>query len=321
MEAASQIDQMRTVKYTSTEIYSLKWSFDDTLLACAEGNGHVSIYDTSLNQKRDIDCKLLESMPLFSIRWRPDKGLTRHVLLIASSEGALLHCHATTGKIIHSIVLPNNQALCCDYSPEGDFFASGWKDSIVRVYDDNTKQQIVELKRYGDKLGHSNRVYSVKWTSPTTLFSAGWDNNVYMWDLRTNCVEKYFHGAYISGDAIDVYEDLLLTLDCSIDNQLKVWSVGQGQIIHAATLEKDGKPFKGYTAQFSKDNGNMIFLGGSGNYQGYLLNSGVYTNIFAFSNMIAPIYTCDFGNITSKVAFGTGDGTICEFRVNSSDST
>lgn len=321
MEAARAIELSHAFRDTPSEVYSVRWNPDDSYLATASSNGIVNLYDNSLQHKLKIDCKIKHSLPLCCVRWRPDKGLTKNIILIASSEGAVLQYQATTGKQIFSASLPENQALCCDYSPEGDNFAVGWKDQIVRVYDDSTKQYL-ELKQQIDQMGHSNRVLSIKWPTSNVIFSAGWDNNVFMWDVRLSAPVKCFNGAYVIGDAMDVFDDTLVTVDGSLNDQLKIWSISQGRMIYSSTLNQGGKPLKGYTIQFSKcNNGAMIFVGGSGNFQGYFLNSRTYAPFSAISQMQAPIYTCDFGNVTGKVAIGTGDGLISEFRLANNNNS
>ena len=73
-----------------------------------------------------------------------------------------MHWHSSSGKVIYSVLLEDNQALCCDYRPDANFFAVGCKDTSIKVYDESTKQLNCELKRQGDYVGHSNRVFSVK---------------------------------------------------------------------------------------------------------------------------------------------------------------
>ncbi|OMJ83243.1 hypothetical protein SteCoe_15898 [Stentor coeruleus] len=329
MEPSRQVDLVHTYKETDSSIYSIRWNFDDLLLATASVNGYVSIYETFSNQnptqninqnsyqlKQSLDCKVKQRLPLCNIRWRPEKGLNKGILMVASSEGAVLHWQASTGRLLNTIFFPENQALCCDYSPDGENFAIGWKDMAVKIYDDNTKQLVKELRRSGENSGHGNRILSVKWQSSNIVFSAGWDNNVYMWDLRSRAPVKFFQGAFLTGDAMDVFEDTIATVDCSLSDQLKIWSVSQGRLIHSVLLEQGGRPLKGYTLQFSKNNdAAMIFVGGSGNLQGYFLNSRLYTILNTISQIQAPIYTCDFGNQSSKIALGTGDGTIYEFHI------
>lgn len=311
MESNRPMELLQSIKDGTSEIYSIRWNEDDTQLACAKGNGFVNIYNSDLELKQVLDCKITENLPISSIRWRPEKGLTKNVLIAATSEGGLLHWHTSTGKLIHTLVIEDNQALCCDYSPDADTIAVGCKDNSIRLIDDSIKEVSSELKRHGDQIGHSNRVFSVKWADDNILFSAGWDQNIMMWDVRTGTACKHFHGPDICGDSIDVYEDKLICVDACIHDQLKVWSISQGQLINQVNLVHQGKPFKGYTAQFSKNNAaEIIFAGGSGHCQGYFFNSHTMNMISSISHLQSSIYTSDFGNLSQKFAVGTADGSI-----------
>ena len=318
MDRNKSIELSRSIKDGDSEIYSVRWNSDDTQLACAKGNGHITIYNSNLECLQDLDCKIDSNLPLCSIRWRPDKGLTKNVLIAASTEGAIMHWHTSSGKLIHTLLLEaDNQALCLDYSPSSEFFAVGCKDLTIKIVDDTTKEISSVLRKHGDSLGHSNRVFSLKWGDPNTLFSAGWDNNILMWDIRTRVVSKFFHGPNILGDCIDVYEDKLLCADGSIHNQLKIWSISAGEIIYTTELSLFGKPFVGYTAQFSKINrAETFFLGGSGNYQGYFYQTSNYNPLNALTHLTRSVYTCDFGNSTNIFALGTADGNVNIFKVD-----
>ena len=114
---------------------------------------------------------------------------TRSVLLCSTATGAILHWHATSGKLLHRIqLIPENQALCLDYSTGAINFAVGCRDAVIRIYDEATKQisNVLEGSGDTDAVGHSNRIFAVKFYSTQLLLSGGWDNTIYLWDLRSN---------------------------------------------------------------------------------------------------------------------------------------
>lgn len=49
-------------------------------------------------------------MPVTTVRWRPNtaQGKTKNVLLAGTSDGAILHWHATSGKLVHTEMLHDN---------------------------------------------------------------------------------------------------------------------------------------------------------------------------------------------------------------------
>ncbi|CAN0208705.1 unnamed protein product, partial [Hapterophycus canaliculatus] len=69
------------------------------------------------------------------------------------------------------------EALCCAFSGDGEFFAVGASDGVVRVYSDNTRDLLVELKPgIARGSGHSSRIFSVKFhpDDPNIIVSGGW---------------------------------------------------------------------------------------------------------------------------------------------------
>ena len=71
--------------------------------------------------------------------------------------------------------------MALDYAPNGKGFATGGKDNLLRVYDEETKQIVSKLS--GIKWhaqGHNNRIFAVKYKPDDSnmLVSGGWDQNV-----------------------------------------------------------------------------------------------------------------------------------------------
>jgi hypothetical protein len=124
----------------------------------------------------------------------------------------------------------------------------------------------------------------------------------------------------IEGDSIDALGDTLVSLNYSMKDQLKVWSISQGTVLLSESYEHMGKAFKWYTVQFSKleSGGDMVFIGGSGHEQGYFIGTRTYRAVSLISNLSRPIYTCDFANFNPKLALGCADGTIniCLLNLN-----
>lgn len=69
------------------------------------------------------------------------QGKTKNVILVTTADGAILHWHGTSGKILHTTTFQENQALCCDYTLDATAYSVGCKDFSVQIYDEETKQQ------------------------------------------------------------------------------------------------------------------------------------------------------------------------------------
>jgi WD40 repeat protein len=116
-------------------------------------------------------------------RWKPQESdsKTAAILVSVCSNGDITYWHAPTGKSIITISedIPSD-LYALDFSKAGDFLAGGGKDYSVKIYDDSTKSLVMVLHAAGTtNVGHSNRVFSVKFTDdPNILLSGGWDNTV-----------------------------------------------------------------------------------------------------------------------------------------------
>jgi WD40 repeat protein len=105
-----------------------------------------------------------------------------------------------------------------DFKQDATQFATGGKDTVVRIYDEQTKQCLVSMERgqgYGPmaSTGHSNRVFSVKFHpgDPNVVLSGGWDNTVLVWDARTGTSVRSIYGPHLCGDSLDIQGDVVLT--------------------------------------------------------------------------------------------------------------
>lgn len=113
-------------------------------------------------------------------------------------------------------------------------FATGGSDTIVRVYDEQTRKKKLELAGGGTgEPGHSNRVFSVKFDKDdeNLIISGGWDNNVKVWDLREGAAVRSIYGPYICGDALDIHDGYILTGSWRGDNQVQLWDLGTSENI------------------------------------------------------------------------------------------
>ena len=43
------------------------------------------------------------------------------------------------------------------------------------------------------------------------MLSAGWDNTIQIYDLRIGLTVGSIYGPHVSGDSLDVFEDIILT--------------------------------------------------------------------------------------------------------------
>ena len=65
------------------------------------------------------------------------------------------------------------------------------------------------MKEKGKLMGHGNRVYCVKFNKgdQNILVSGGWDNNIFVYDMRYRGPVHAIYGPHICGDSIEFKRD------------------------------------------------------------------------------------------------------------------
>lgn len=60
--------------------------------------------------------------------------------------------------------------------------------------------------------GHASRIFCCKFhpTEPNVLLSGGWDNTIQIYDIREGRTVAYIGGPHVSGDSIDIYDDMIV---------------------------------------------------------------------------------------------------------------
>lgn len=296
----------------NADTLSVQFNLDDTHLAVGCSDSFVRIYSVTGHNIRNLNCKATgESPSITSIRWRPSKGMTQNVLFATTGDGNVTHWHATSGKLLSSFSLENTQILCSDIGKNGDFFALGCNDMSVKVYDENNKNSVCTFyPGRGNHLGHSNRIFAVKWRGEQCLVSGGWDNNVILWDLRSGMACGGVFGPHICGESIDFYEDRLYTGSYEVSEQLKVWDFRTFQTVRTLDLNvPEEKPCKVYSLQLQKSDPGTVLLGCTGFSQLLAIDSATFTKKGVISNT-SSVFSLDFSQSSSKFAAVTTDRNI-----------
>ncbi|KAF4709339.1 hypothetical protein FOZ62_002186 [Perkinsus olseni] len=329
------------------EVFCVRFSPDDTLMAASTSNGRIKIYNCrdgeevyTLHSRHTGDIV----QPITQVRWRPggSSAKTKNVLVSVNAEGVVSHWHVTTGTCMHEVTEEGNQLFCVDYSTDGSQFATAGRERGVSVYDENTKVLITTLKG-GDSLhtpGHSNRVFSLKYhpKDPNVIITGGWDKTVQFWDVRKGYSVRSIFGPHICGDSVDISNDgkRILTGSWRIDRQLQIWDYADGTLIEDIPWRTGAsvtQPCMLYAAQFNKGprSGELICAGGSGANEAKVMhNKGpvgqpdAWTTIGIVTGMDKGCFTVDFSSGDSAgepelVALGGGDGVVRVMEIGYGD--
>ncbi len=221
LECIKNSDVKISHKYTlgslENQTFCVRFDPHDKYIAQGCNDGTIRIYNVFTGKQSYIlNTEMEQPMPTTQLRWRPAQSMavTKNVIISVNANGSLQHWHTTSGKLLHTIYDELNQLLTVDYNPDGTMFATGGSDTVVRVYDEQTRQLKIALEGGGSgEPGHSNRVFCVKFDQedPNYVISGGWDNNIKVWDIRQPNPVRSIYGPYVCGDSIDLHDGYLLT--------------------------------------------------------------------------------------------------------------
>jgi COMPASS component SWD3 len=316
-----------TISDNTSEVFCVKFSPDGKFLTAGCGDGAIRVFNTQTGMLTyNIQGGSSIALPTTAIRFRPvtASSRTKNVFLAANAAGAVQHWHMTSGKCLHTLEDEENQVYALDYDTEGTRFVTAGKDKCIRVYDEATKSLIVKMSGgtgYTIKTapGHSNRIFSVKYTSDNNIvISGGWDNTVQIWDVRTNAAVRSIYGPHICGDALDLVKGEILTGSWRPEDQLEIWDFGTGERITSIPFSTQFSAHGSqscmlYAAQFSKESqGNFILAGGSGANEARVFDhANDNALVGTLTGLSRGIFTVDFSEGDfKKFAVAGGDATI-----------
>eukprot|EP00128_Syssomonas_multiformis_P008004 Colp12_sorted_trinity150504_noHs@24907 len=314
------------------EIFSVRFSDDGDFLAVGYGDGSVKIYSSETGTVSYYLTPETElPLPVTSMRFRPGNHSTKNVLVVTSASGTVQHWHATSSQLLHTITEADNQPLCLDYRPDGLQFATGGQDCKIRLYDETTRKQTGDLSQGFEAMGHTNRIFSVKFNpeDPNMLLSAGWDDTVQFWDLRSAKSVRSIFGAHVCGDALDVSGNTVLTASWRKNDTIQLWDYGSGKLMSTPKFliaqpgspSLEAPPSMAYSAQFAGPNGNLIASCGSNVNEVRLIDRRNGAPFARLHSVPKGLYSMHVHYARGFVAAGGSDGTLHLCDVGKLDAT
>ena len=176
-------------------------------------------------QARGLMGNPFDGLPSTSVRWgRHACGENGYLLANTSSVGGTLSWMWGAGHdfLERHMRHPEekNDTAALEFSLDGKHLYSAGSDKNIRVYDVETKQLVHVLNKGVGEDGslrnaHANRIFSLKFVSPTSFISGGWQSPIQIWDVRTGKAERQVSGAHPSSDCLEPVLGTTRFLCCS----------------------------------------------------------------------------------------------------------
>ena len=190
----------------------------------------------------------------------------------------------------------------------------------MKIYDEETRK--LEAKLTGEDApipGHSSRISCVKIDkeNPNIVVTGGWDTKVLVWDIRGKNPVRAIIGPRIFGEAVDVFEDYILTCSHSEETPMQLWDLGTGLKVTDVAWES-GKTSVDtallYCGAFSKVDGSLMLGAGKITNECKIFDRNHFDDHVATIHGITREIVCaDFSNQGNMFAIAGGDGYIRVF--------
>jgi WD40 repeat protein len=311
---------LESIDKIDDECFTIKFHKSDNMIAAGYSSGRIGIFN--LDGKHLDKAITASEYPITCIRWKPNiEDRDKTILVSVSAEGIISQFHTKSGRELIRIQ-EQSPIMCLDYNKEGSIFATGGNDMKVRLYDDNTKSCVSEMKPSGfNNPGHSNRIFSLNFhkENHNLLTSGGWDNTIQFYDIRAGTIVNSLYGPHLCGDALDTKGDYMLTGSWALENQIQIWDIRTLKLVETVAWgEINGSTYI-YGAQFNKTyKNNMIAAGGSNNNMLVLFDNNVQPRVPLANTkfMNKACYSVDFSYSGKILAYGGGDGYVKILNIN-----
>ena len=174
------------------------------------------------------------------------------------------------------------------------------------------------------KLEEEKNPFSKK--DPNLLMSAGWDNTILLYDIRTKQVQNYLYGPHVCGDGLDLKDDLLLTVSWAKEDQIQLFDLRNNKKLGVFQMVLDENKENSlenisylYSCRFNPANTTFCVTGSNKNYLRLYdysnLNLGDLTQskikgILDLKDINEPCYCCDYNLKGTRLAYGCAKSKI-----------
>ena len=158
------------------------------------------------------------------------------------------------------------------------------------------------------------------------LLSAGWDRTIQIYDLREGRTVASIYGPFVSGDSLDVFDDLIVAGSNRNKEVMQMFSLSKRTLI--ANIEWESSSRKDietgfvYGTRFSKPDPHFIFAASGGKNEVKIFENNVDGSasmriVTHISDLETPVLSIDTSKSGENFAFGCQDGRIylCNYKI------
>ena len=309
---------LSTIDCGDATVMCCQYHRNGTILAIGLSDGLVKIYDpdtmTLLFTLSDPETQT-KHLSATSLRFIPtsvETANTRNLLLVTYASGLVKIWHFSSQSSVFA-VSEERSTLCSAFNPEGNKFITGGADSLIEIYDLETRKRLRSCERSDarDKMnGHRWRIFALKYhdVRPHNFISGGWDDTVQFWDDRQKHAIRRFFGPHICGDGLDIdtVHDHILTGSWTKNHQLQVWDFASGNLITHVPTDPTNSSLL-YCAQWhGKD---YMLCGGCERNTAKVVDRGSLNTVGQITNLEHGVYCLDNTKNGSNPKFAVGAGS------------
>jgi WD40 repeat protein len=299
----------------SSDIFAMRICDDGGWIAAALSNGKIGIFSLATGRLAWTVDESRGSVPTTSVRFSVKNPKN---FLAVTADGFVSEWSLQKQPVENWFLSEEkNQLYALDISFSGSKFATAGLDTQIKLYDYETRKNIGKLEKNHEQQdesnpGHTNRIFSLIFhpTDPTMLISAGWDDSVQIWDLRTNAAIHSIFGPHICADSMDIVGNSLLTGSWRTRDQLQVWDLRKFDMDRGIKWD-NGKQCLLYATRFVPG-AKYFAAGGSGSNQVKLFSMETSEAVGPALQFDAVVFCLAFSKDGKQMVVGTkGGGCYC----------
>ena len=301
-----------SVKATNKEATCCSFCPDGNFAAFSNSPGSLQIVSTLFGEERQSFSPKMSSSPIVSCHFHPTE---EDFIVFCSKDGYIFLYNYSTGECPILSRHLGSSILTMNVDCLGEIFAIGCADGSIRIYDIETmerKQALVKIKQRSTKTS-SNDIFSVVFhpEDSNIIATAGWNDRVFIWDVRTGQNERSIIGPHIRGDGLDIRNDCLVTASAREKKQIEVFDFGTGKKMRE--IQWDSQRANGpctVTNLKIARNGMSLIVGGTGSYFTQVFDFATGNLIGQTMNLSASSSMVGISPYSSAVIAGSENGDI-----------